>query len=174
MRDILLKHNDSYIECEINGLELIYTYSDDPKRHYVLTLRDENSYARLKNEMRNIYESYDDKLAGYDVAAELLESADRCEYFTNDMGHTYCDLRDEDEILSYHKEAADKVWLMRSCCISTQEPEHEASRPAMERILNTYNDIPKDGYDMWECGYWNGIMGALRWVLGDDRDFLDT
>lgn len=40
-------------------------------------------------------------------------------------------------------------------------------------ILNAYDDIPDDGYDDWECGYWNGILGAMRWVLGEDRDFLD-
>ena len=54
-------------------------------------------------------------------------------------------------------------------------PEIESRRIAtIDRIFSTYNDIPEDGYTDWECGYWNGIMGALRWVLGDDKDFLDT
>lgn len=44
----------------------------------------------------------------------------------------------------------------------------------IRRILSTYNDIPKDGYTDWERGYWNGIMGALRWVLGDEKDTLHT
>ena len=37
-----------------------------------------------------------------------------------------------------------------------------------------YDDIPEDGYDTWERGYWNGIMGALRWVIGLEKNFLDT
>lgn len=72
------------------------------------------------------------------------------------------------------EEAFDKVWLMRNCCIASKEPVHEVSRSGMERILNYYDDIPEKGYDDWECGYWNGILGALRWVLGNEKDFLDT
>lgn len=174
MKDILLQHQDHYIECEVDGLEFIYTYSDDPKRHYVLTLRNEASYDSLKNKIREVYESYENKSEGYEVACELLETSDRDGFFTNDIGLCYCDLRDEDEILAYHKEAENKVWLMRSCYIADREPVHEVSRSAMEHILNTYDDIPKEGYSDWECGYWNGIMGALRWVLGEEKDFLDT
>jgi hypothetical protein len=28
--------------------------------------------------------------------------------------------------------------------------------------------------DDWEWGYMNGKFAALRWVLGDEWDFLDT
>lgn len=77
------------------------------------------------------------------------------------------------EIKEYMDEASDKVWLMRThpCDI----PEIEAKRAeAVERIFRTYDDIPDEGYTDWECGYWNGILGAMRWVLGSERDFLDT
>lgn len=81
--------------------------------------------------------------------------------------------RNTKEIQDYMEEAFDKVWLMRS---------HPADNPAIEkgrlesieRVLNTYDDIPEEGYTDWDCGYWNGILGALRWVLGAERDFLDT
>lgn len=81
--------------------------------------------------------------------------------------------RNKKDIQDYMKEAWDKVWLMRS------EPTNnlviEKRRVAgVERILNTYDDIPENGYTDWDCGYWNGILGALRWVLGEDKDFLDT
>lgn len=175
MKDILLRHNDSYVECEIKGLELTYNYNDEPKRHYVLTLRDRNSYSKLKKAMQEYYDSAEDKLDGYCGACEIyLNSTDRDEFFTDDLGYYYCDIRDRDEIYEYEKEASDKVWLMRTCNIARRKPQYEVSRPAMNRILSTYNDIPRDGYSTWECGYWNGIMGALRWVLGDEKDFLDT
>jgi hypothetical protein len=77
------------------------------------------------------------------------------------------------EIMEYLDEAFDKVWLMRThkCDI----PEIEEKRMAnVKRILGTYNDIPEKGYSDWDCGYWNGIMSCLRWVLGDEKDFLDT
>ena len=78
-----------------------------------------------------------------------------------------------DEIKAYEEEAFDKVWLMRTR--PCDDPEIEDRRlKAVERILSTYDDIPEDGYSDWECGYWNGILGALRWVMGDEKDFLDT
>ena len=77
------------------------------------------------------------------------------------------------EIIEYQEEAFDKVWLMRTH--PCDNPEIEAlRRNAVGRILNTYDDIPEDGYTDWECGYWNGILGALRWIFGDEKDFLDT
>lgn len=83
-------------------------------------------------------------------------------------------MRKKNEIKDYMEEAFDKVWLMRNCYIAGKEPFHEASRSGMERILNSYDDIPDEGYTEWDHGYWNGILGALRWVLGDEKDFLDT
>lgn len=83
-------------------------------------------------------------------------------------------MRNKDEIREYLAEADDKVWLMRSCNIARKKPLSEVSRGAMERILDTYEDIPENGYCDWECGYWNGIMGALRWVLGEEKNYLDT
>lgn len=78
------------------------------------------------------------------------------------------------EIQGYEKEAFEKVWLMRTS--PCDNPEIEARRQAaVERILTTYNDIPEEGYDDWECGYWNGVMATLRWVLGDEeKNNLDT
>lgn len=76
------------------------------------------------------------------------------------------------EIQEYENEAYHKVWYMRShpCDI----PEIEKGRlKALKEVEKTYPEV-KDGFDDWECGYWNGIMGALRWVMGDDKDMLDT
>ena len=91
--------------------------------------------------------------------------------------------RSRKDLIAYHKEADDKVWLMRTSPIEPDEyrtpeqaAESEARRQAaVEEILATYDDIPAEGYDDWECGYWNGVMATLRWVLGDDeKDNLDT
>lgn len=78
------------------------------------------------------------------------------------------------EIQDYEKEAFDKVWLMRTH--PCENPEIEARRQSsVECILATYDDIPEEGYDDWECGFWNGVMATLRWVLGDEeKDNLDT
>lgn len=81
--------------------------------------------------------------------------------------------RSVEDILKYESEAFDKVWLTRTHPDKNHTVE-AARKRNIGRIMTTYSDIPENGYTDWECGYWNGIMGALRWVLGDDRDFLDT
>lgn len=166
MKDYLLKHDGRYIECEIDGRKLTYTFSDDPKTHYEAKLRVGNAYERLKAKVNEMYASNRSTGDAYWDIFEFLESYDAREFFTDDIRVMRRDLRDEDEIIAYEREACDKVWLMRS-------------RPGecpdgVERILDKYDDIPRDGYTDWECGYWNGIMGALRWVMGDEKDFLDT
>ena len=76
--------------------------------------------------------------------------------------------RNNEEITAYKKEAFDKVWLMRNWY--TDDPK---GQEAVKRIENTYDDIPEDAYDPWECGYWNGILATLRWVGGQGKNFLD-
>jgi hypothetical protein len=82
-------------------------------------------------------------------------------------------MRNKQEVEQYLTEAFDKVWLMRAH--ESEDPELEAQiQEQADRIFETYADIPDDGYTDWDCGYWNGILAALRWVLGEDKDFLDT
>ena len=81
-------------------------------------------------------------------------------------------MRKERQILKYLEEAETKVWYMRSrpCDI----PEIEKGR--LEAIKKAEKKYPEvlDGFDDWECGYWNGIMSALRYTLGEEKDMLDT
>lgn len=96
------------------------------------------------------------------------EDYEECDYVEQEM-------RTIEEIQDYENEAFEKVWLMRNAGLPAHDPRNNAIKQAkIETILETYDDIPADGFTDWECGYWNGIMGALRWVMGDDKDFLDT
>lgn len=179
MKDFLLKDSGIYIIAEVNGLELTLTCSDTPTDHEVYVLRSREAYRELKREINEIYDECNSPLEGYDFVIDELNNVEFLDkYFIERSRYCYCygysDIRDRDTIHEYLDEAWDKVWLMRNCCISERLPVHEASRAGMERIMTKYHDIPKDGYDDWECGYWNGIMGALRWVLGEDKNRLDT
>ena len=82
-------------------------------------------------------------------------------------------MKTEEEIIKYMDEAFDKVWYMRSrpCDI----PEIEKGRlNAIKRVEKEYPEV-KEGFDDWECGFWNGVLGTLRWVLGEEeKDNLDT
>lgn len=77
------------------------------------------------------------------------------------------------EIIEYMDEACDKVWYMRST--PCDNPEIEKDR--IKAIKEVEKDFPevKEGFDTWDCGFWNGVLGTLRWVLGDEeKDNLDT
>lgn len=82
-------------------------------------------------------------------------------------------MRTEDEIIKYLGEALDKVWYMRSrpCDI----PDIEKGRlKSIKRVEKEYPEVKK-GFNDWECGFWNGVLGTLRWVLGEEeKDMLDT
>lgn len=77
------------------------------------------------------------------------------------------------EINEYMDEVFDKVWYMRSrpCDI----PEIEENRlKAIKKVEEKYPEV-LDGFDDWDCGFYNGVLGTLRWVLGDEeKDNLDT
>ena len=81
--------------------------------------------------------------------------------------------RTEEEIIEYLGVALDKVWYMRSrpCDI----PDIEKGRlKSIKRVEKEYPEVKK-GFDDWECGFWNGVLGTLRWVFGEEeKDMLDT
>ena len=82
-------------------------------------------------------------------------------------------MRKQKEIIEYMDEAFDKVWIVRSIHSNPCEnADFEKKRTEnIERILSKYKNVPEND---WEYGYWSGILASLRWVLGDEKDFLDT
>lgn len=79
-------------------------------------------------------------------------------------------MRKVKEIEEYMDEAFDKVWYCRTTPCEDKEIE-KARVENMNRILSKYDSIPEDD---WDYGYWSGIFATLRWVLGDEKDSLDT
>lgn len=84
-------------------------------------------------------------------------------------------MRKKKEIIEYLDEAFDKVWLMRTHYCDNSEIEENRIKE-IDKILNKYSDIPKDGYSEWDCGFYNGVLGTLRWILDEheEKRFLDT
>lgn len=170
---ILVKNEEQYIMCNVEGLKFTTRISDE-KCQYENTLKSPEHFQLLMEEIHDLYDSFDNKSEGFDMVCEYMNTADFHDKYFDGMGRIRFDHRNEEEISAYIAEAFDKVWLMRSYDIANRRPAHERSREGAERILKTYNDIPRDGYDTWECGYWNGILAALRWVTGEEKDSLDT
>jgi len=93
-------------------------------------------------------------------------------------------MRTTAEILAAEEEYFDKVWYVRSLIrlekiedgtkpSSTPEIERVAQE-AMARVEARRGRENLGPWDDWEWGFVNGKLSALRWVLGEDWDFLDT
>lgn len=81
-------------------------------------------------------------------------------------------MRKKEEILKYLEEAESKVWYMRSHPCEIKEIEKKRLE-AIKQVEEKYPEV-LEGFSDWECGFYNGILGTLRWVLGEEKDNLDT
>lgn len=90
-----------------------------------------------------------------------------------------------DQILEAEEELFDRIWYVRSMSHEwelKQTGEHNEAvedlrriaGPARRRIQDLYGLEDLGPYTDFEWGMLHGKMSALRWVLGDEWDFLDT
>jgi hypothetical protein len=89
-----------------------------------------------------------------------------------------------DEILAAEQELFDRIWYDRSMVHEQKaidagddaDLEHlrKVAGPGRARVEQTYGIENLGPYDKFEWGMLNGKLSALRWVLGEDWDFLDT
>jgi Restriction endonuclease len=91
-------------------------------------------------------------------------------------------LRSENEIIDAEQEFFDRVWYERHLThvakwdSGEESISDEARRIALdaaERVKARRPDL-RASSDDFEWGMWNGKLSALRWVLGDEWDSLDT
>ncbi len=91
--------------------------------------------------------------------------------------------RTEEEISHEIDVLLDKIWYNRHLCLRERvEAGHTKVAPdiwkgALEAAKGVEKRYPKGELGPWtdfEWGMLNGKLSALRWVLGDDWDMLDT
>lgn len=88
------------------------------------------------------------------------------------------------EILEAEQEYFDKVWYVRKLIMNEniEAGEEQPLAPevankveaAMRSIEERYGAENVGPWDDWGWGFVHGKLSALRWVLGEDWDFLDT
>lgn len=94
--------------------------------------------------------------------------------------------RIESEIIAAEQEYFDRVWYVRSV-VNADEEIPDLDKGILDKMLENRKRIEARygkqeltkmigrGHDKaWEYGYASGKLAALRWVLGDEWDFLDT
>jgi Protein of unknown function (DUF3644) len=94
------------------------------------------------------------------------------------------DMRLQSEVVEAEQEYFDRVWYSRSRGgrvggpydpVDSYEPKLRATvLAARARIEAQYGKETLESLNAFEHGMINGKLSALRWVLGDDWDFLDT
>ena len=94
-------------------------------------------------------------------------------------------MRKRKEIDEYMSEAFDVVWFVRTLTLladgqleGTPSDIINKAKAEVARICEKYGlESEEDAYtfcDEWHYGYWSGILAALRWVTGEEKDMLDT
>ncbi|MEV4444820.1 PIN domain-containing protein [Streptomyces mirabilis] len=88
------------------------------------------------------------------------------------------------EILKAENEYFEKIWYVRKLILleKIEDGRHEPLNPELEEHMNSamrdierrYGEDNVGPWDDWGWGFVHGKLSALRWVLGDDWDFLDT
>lgn len=94
-------------------------------------------------------------------------------------------MRKKKEIDEYMNEAFDIVWLVRTIPLLEEgklddtpsdiinEAQKQATRICKNLDINSEEELLTRFSD-WDYGYWSGILAALRWVTGEEKDMLDT
>jgi hypothetical protein len=164
------KHkDDAYCFVTSNHLDFSTPNGDRREPHPDLTA--------LFSEQRSGYfygvEGLDSALVKH-LGAEFTEESDETE-FVHDEPRTLS------EILEAESEYFDKLWYHRHMLSVMRQREAGQEPPAYQleaggRVrarIETYPDYewPMSDFDL---GMISGKLSALRWVLGDEWDFLDT
>lgn len=93
-------------------------------------------------------------------------------------------MRTQKKILQAEEEFFDRVWYNRKLVMleairlgrTDMPPEHimDGMEKHMRTVEAKYGGEENLVYDDFEWGMVNGKLSALRWVMGDDWDMLDT
>ena len=105
-----------------------------------------------------------------------------CEEDAED-NHYEEETRTLEEIVSAIDELFDKIWFDRHLSLRYRienkgeyvDPEiWKGALAAAQEVINKYGEENLGPYSDFEWGMLNGKLSALRWVLGDEWDMLDT
>lgn len=110
------------------------------------------------------------------VQTSKEKTADDSEYYEDEP-------RSIEEIVEASEEFLDKIWFDRHLSLryrietgkETVDPEiWKGALQSAQRVIEKYGEDNLGPYSDFEWGMLNGKLSALRWVLGDEWDMLDT
>ena len=145
-------------------------------------IKDKDDYENFRDELTAVLRDCEDIGAAY-YALETYLDSEYAEYFLEEYPEYEPKIRTENEISEYMSEAFDRVWLVRRqnhiCNLLIGEESIsintlDGMNKAIDETCKKHNIDFQEPVSDWEYGYWSGILAALRLVMGDEKDFLDT
>jgi hypothetical protein len=114
--------------------------------------------------------------AAPDIVNDYLDYVDEAEAGDGDEDEPA--LRCEHEIGTAAEEFADRLWYHRSLHwsppVTSEHPSYAGMMAARREAEDKYGEDNLTGLGEFDLGMISGKLSALRWVLGDEWDFLDT
>lgn len=78
------------------------------------------------------------------------------------------------ELQQAEEEFFDRVWYDRSQMMRSPEDIKNGAMKARVKVEEKYGKENLGPYDKFEWGMINGKLSALRWMMGEDWDMLDS
>ncbi len=190
-----LKESESDIDVQIYHLERISSILNTPQAYGIrmefldieMSKDEQVSYFsthtnQIKDTMGGMYETLQT------ITRLLEEKNNREPQEQTENNNIECDElvdkpRSVDEIAEAIEEFFEKIWFDRHLSLSyrvdsgltTVAPEiWEGALKSAQRVIDKYGEENLGPYSDFEWGMLNGKLSALRWVLGDEWDMLDT
>lgn len=187
---------DDDIDVQIYHLERLATMLNSPANYGVrmefleIEMNKEEQLAFFANQnqkMSNIEAALEKLTIGleeYKLSKSLSEGKLKEELLENEEEEFYEDEpRSIDEIVEAMGVFLDKIWFDRHLSLryrietgmETVDPEiWKGALNSAQKVIDKYGEENLGPYSDFEWGMLNGKLSALRWILGDDWDMLDT
>ena len=180
-----LSEIDANVDVQIYHLERIASLLNSPQ--YYGVRMEFLDMEMNKEEQLAFFASQTDKMSNIektDCKHQLLEKRGSIETEEFDEDLEYFDEpRSIEEIVAATEELFDKIWFDRHLSLKyriengaeTVHPEiWKGALQAAQQVIEKYGEENLGPYSDFEWGMLNGKLSALRWVLGDEWDMLDT
>lgn len=179
-----LEETDEAIDVRIYHLERIANILNMPKMYGIrleyleieMTKEEQLAYFSYVNEqgITRIERKLDD------LCENIRNRSERISVFDDTEGD---EVRTLEEVLEAENMFFDKIWFDRHLSLEyrieqgMEDVNPEIWQGAMEsarKVIEKYGEENLGPYSDFEWGILNGKLSALRWVLGDEWDMLDT
>lgn len=169
------------IDIDIYHLERISNYLNTPKAYGIrMEFLDIDM---TKEEQLSYFESYGRKIERIEKTINDLSVNLQTYKSINNTIDEDSEFRKMDEIYEMIDEFFDKIWFDRHLGLRYRvehkgekiNPEiWEGALKSAQKVIDKYGEENLGPYTDFEWGMLNGKLSALRWVVGEEWDMLDT